>query len=59
MFLDSPKKIQDMLIVFMKNELVCLRTFKKVKRGTDECYFKTPYEISSIDRVNGSILIQT
>lgn len=48
-----------MLIVLIKNGEVCLRTFKKVKRGTDECYFKIPYEITAIDRVNTTILIQT
>jgi hypothetical protein len=48
-----------MMIVLIKNGEVCLRTFKKVKRGTDECYFKVPYEITAIDRVNTTILIQT
>lgn len=48
-----------MIIVLIRNGEVCLRSFKKVKRGTDECYFRTPYEIISIDQVNGNILFQT
>lgn len=48
-----------MLIVLIKNGEVCIRTFKKVKKGIDECYFKLPYDITGIDRINNNILIQT
>jgi hypothetical protein len=48
-----------MLIVLIKNGEICVRTFKKTKKGTDECYFKLPYDITGIDRINNSILIQT
>lgn len=58
-FLNEGQPIKDLILVLIKNGEVCLRSFKKVKRGTDECYFKTPYEIISIDQVNGNILFQT
>jgi hypothetical protein len=48
-----------MMIVLVKNGEVCIRSFKKVKKGVDECYFKVPYEITGIERINSSILIQT
>lgn len=59
MFLKDGEKVDDMIIVLVKNGDVCIRTFKKVKKGTDECYFKVPYEITGIDRINNSIIIQT
>ena len=58
-FLNEGQPIEDLILVLIKNGEVCLRSFKKVKRGTDECYLKTPYEIISIDQVNGNILFQT